>query len=73
MHALDSLIAQPVNAINAEANTLTLGDGQTLAYDYLVMNDDLELAYHQFESIIYATRASLERMAPAAQRILEGF
>jgi guanylate kinase len=43
------------------------------AYDYLVMNDDLELAYQQFESIIHATRASLERMAPAAQRILEGF
>lgn len=43
------------------------------AYDYLVMNDDLELAYRQFESIVYATRASRERMAPAAQRILEGF
>jgi guanylate kinase len=42
-------------------------------YDYLVMNDDLELAYRQFESIIHATRASRERMAPAAQRILEGF
>ena len=44
-----------------------------LAYDYLVMNDDLELAYRQFESIVYATRARRERMAPAAQRILEGF
>ncbi len=43
------------------------------AYDYLVMNDDLELAYRQFESIVYATRARRERMAPAAQRILEGF
>ncbi|HEY3399438.1 MAG TPA: guanylate kinase [Geothrix sp.] len=43
------------------------------AYDYLVMNDDLELAYKQFESIIHATRASRERMAPVAQRILEGF
>jgi guanylate kinase len=42
-------------------------------YDYLVMNDDLELAYRQFESIIHATRASRERMALAAQRILEGF
>jgi hypothetical protein len=37
------------------------------------MNDDLELAYRRFESIILATRASRERMAPAAQRILEGF
>lgn len=43
------------------------------AYDYLVMNDDLELAYRQFEGIILATRATRERMAPAAQRILEGF
>lgn len=43
------------------------------AYDYLVLNDDLELAYRQFESVIYATRASRERMAPVARRILEGF
>ena len=43
------------------------------AYDYLVLNDDLELAYRQFESIVHATRASRERMAPVAQRILEGF
>ncbi|MDP1830481.1 MAG: guanylate kinase [Geothrix sp.] len=43
------------------------------AYDYLVLNDDLELAYRQFESLVHATRASRERMAPAAQRILEGF
>jgi guanylate kinase len=43
------------------------------AYDYLVMNDDLELAYRRFESIFLATRATRERMAPAAQRILEGF
>jgi len=43
------------------------------AYDYLVMNDDLELAYRQFESIVLATRAGRERMTPAAQRILEGF
>jgi guanylate kinase len=43
------------------------------AYDYLVMNDDLELAYRQFESVILATRASRERMAPAAQRILDEF
>jgi guanylate kinase len=43
------------------------------AYDYLVMNDDLELAYRQFESIILATRARRERMAPVAQGILQGF
>ncbi|GLH73369.1 guanylate kinase [Geothrix limicola] len=43
------------------------------AYDYLILNDDLELAYQQLESIVYATRASRERMAPVAQRILEGF
>lgn len=43
------------------------------AYDYLVMNDALDAAYRQFESIILATRASRERMTPAAQRILEGF
>ena len=43
------------------------------AYDFLVMNDDLELAYRRFESIFLATRATRERMAPVAQRILEGF
>lgn len=43
------------------------------AYDYLILNDDLEAAYRQFESIIRATRASKERMTPTAQRILEGF
>ena len=44
-----------------------------LAYDFLVLNDDLEAAYRQFESVILATRAGRERMTPAAQRILEGF
>ncbi|HJV39459.1 MAG TPA: guanylate kinase [Geothrix sp.] len=43
------------------------------AYDYLILNDDLELAYRQFEGIVHATRASRERMAPTARRILEGF
>ena len=43
------------------------------AYDYLVMNDDLELAYRQLESIVYATRVSLGRMTPIAQGILKGF
>ena len=43
------------------------------AYDYLVVNDDLETAYRTFESIVHATRARKERMAPLAQRILQGF
>lgn len=43
------------------------------AYDFLVVNDDLELAYRQFESIVHATRASRERMASRAQRILADF
>ena len=43
------------------------------AYDYLILNDDLELAYRQLESIVHATRAGQARMAAAAQRILEGF
>jgi guanylate kinase len=43
------------------------------AYDYLILNDDLELAYQQLKGIVHATRASLERMAPAARWILEGF
>jgi guanylate kinase len=43
------------------------------AYDYLVVNDDLETAYRTFESIVHATRARKERMAPMARRILEGF
>jgi guanylate kinase len=43
------------------------------AYDYLVMNDDLDQAYRQFESIVLATRAGRERMTPAAQKLLEGF
>ena len=43
------------------------------AYAYLVMNDDLELSYRHFESIILATRAGRERMSPIAERILQGF
>lgn len=42
------------------------------AYDYLILNDDLELAYRQLEGIVNASRASRGRMAPTAQRILEG-
>ncbi len=43
------------------------------AYDFLVLNDDLERAYRELESIILATRSAQERVAPAAQQILEGF
>lgn len=46
---------------------------QYTAYDHLILNDDLELAYRQFEGIILATRSGRERMAAVAQRILEGF
>ena len=42
-----SFIAQPVNAINAEANTLTLGDGQTVAYDYLVITTGPKLSFSE--------------------------
>jgi guanylate kinase len=42
------------------------------AYDFLILNDDLELAYRQLEGIVNASRASQARMAPVAQRILEG-
>ncbi len=43
------------------------------AYDYLVLNDDLELAYQQLESIVLATRTRRARVTPIAQRILEEF
>ncbi len=42
-----AFIAQPVNAINAEANTLTLGDGQTVAYDYLVITTGPKLSFSE--------------------------
>jgi guanylate kinase len=42
-------------------------------YDYLVVNDDLESAYRQLESVILATRCRRERMETRAQRILETF
>ena len=38
-------IAQPVNTIDAEANTLSLGDGQSLAYDYLVITTGPKLSF----------------------------
>lgn len=43
------------------------------SYDYLVVNDDLERAYRQFEGVVLATRARRERMAPVARKLLEGF
>lgn len=42
-------------------------------YDHLVVNDDLETAYRQLESIILASRCRRERMSAVAQRILETF
>lgn len=42
-------------------------------YDYLVVNDDLELAYRKMESVILACRCARERMTPTAERILETF
>lgn len=43
------------------------------AYDFLVVNDDLETAYRQMESIVWATRVRRERMVGRAQAILKGF
>ena len=43
------------------------------AYDYLVINDTVERAYRDLESIVLATRSRRERMNELAQRILEGF
>ena len=43
------------------------------AYDYLVVNEDLETAYRQLESVILATRVRREKMVGAAQAILKGF
>lgn len=42
-------------------------------YDYLVVNDDLEMAYRQLESVILAARCRRERMASSAMRILKSF
>ncbi|HXC16990.1 MAG TPA: guanylate kinase [Holophagaceae bacterium] len=43
------------------------------AYDYLIVNEDLDRAYRQFESVIWATRARKERMLATAQAILAEF
>lgn len=42
-------------------------------YDHLVVNDDLESAYRNLESILLAERARLSRMEGAARRILQTF
>ena len=42
-------------------------------YDFLIVNDDLETAYRQLESVILATRCRRERMLLAAQGILATF
>ena len=43
------------------------------AYDYLVINDEVEHAYRGLASIILATRQRRERMQAAAQGILDSF
>lgn len=43
------------------------------AYDHLILNDDLDLAYRQLEGVVHATRTARERMAPVAKGILAGF
>lgn len=43
------------------------------SYDYLIVNDDMEMAYRQLESVILATRCRRERMTSTALRILESF
>ena len=40
------------------------------AYDYLIVNDDLDRAYRHFESVIWARR---EHMFAVAQAILKDF
>ncbi|WP_243329659.1 guanylate kinase [Mesoterricola sediminis] len=43
------------------------------AYDYLVVNDTLDLAYRDLQAVILATRARRERMGAVAETILKGF
>lgn len=43
------------------------------AYDFIIVNRDLDLAYRQLEAIIWATRVRRERMIPQAVSILAGF
>lgn len=43
------------------------------AYDYLIVNDDLERTYRQLQAVVLAVRAQRERMIAQAGRILETF
>lgn len=43
------------------------------AYDYLIINDDLERTYRQLQAVVLAARAQRERMIGQAGRILETF
>lgn len=42
-------IAQPVAKIDADANTLLLGNGETVAYDYLIITTGPKLAFDEVE------------------------
>lgn len=43
------------------------------AYDFIIVNNDLELAHRQLEAIVWATRMRRERMLPQAAQILSSF
>ncbi|MBI4913570.1 MAG: guanylate kinase [Acidobacteria bacterium] len=43
------------------------------AYDYLVVNDDLDLAFRKLQGVVLAVRAGRERMAGTAEGILGTF
>jgi len=43
------------------------------AYDYLILNEDLEFAYQEFKSIFISARAAKKRMAQTVQKVLATF
>lgn len=43
------------------------------AYDHLILNDDLDLAYRQLEGVVHAARTRRECMTAVAEGILAGF